>query len=76
MKYQVTVMVFKIICLFFHLVDMILSVIDMTRGFISFNIKRLSGGGKVCMWDQLYMNYTVTLLTRRKREAPTPPQWW
>ena len=49
MKYQVTVMVFKIICLFFHLVDMILSVIDMTRGFISFNIKRLSGGGKVCM---------------------------
>ena len=49
MKYQVTVMVFKIICLFFHLVDMILSVIDMTRGFISFNIKRLSGGGKVGM---------------------------
>ena len=40
-------MVFRVICLLFHVVDVVLSVIDITRGFISNNFKRLSGGGKV-----------------------------
>ena len=40
-------MVFTIICLLFHVVDVILSVIDVTRGFIATHFKSLSGGGTV-----------------------------
>ena len=36
-------MVFKVICLIFHIVDLILSVIDITRAFIVSNCKELTG---------------------------------
>ena len=69
-------MVFKIICLFFHIVDLILSVIDLTRGFITSNLKRLSGGGKVIR-KLIPVHYWVLTATTRRRTAPMPPQrWW
>ena len=37
-------MVFKVICLLFYIVDMFLTVIDVTRNFISSHCKL--GGGK------------------------------
>ena len=68
-------MVFKIICLFFHIVDLILSVIDLTRGFITSNLKRLSGGGKVII--KLIRQNTDCPHYTRRRAAPMPPQpWW
>ena len=38
-------MVFRVICLIFHIVDMILYAIDITRGFIVSHYKNLAGAG-------------------------------
>merc|ERR1712126_338702 len=37
------IMVFRVICLIFHIVDMILYAIDLTRGFIVSHCKNLAG---------------------------------